>query len=97
MSNSPYRFHPDADREFGEAAAWYEERAGLAAEFIAAVRAKIEEITLAPRRWRLLRGVRRAFVGRFPYSIVYRETSDGYIEILAVAHFKRRPGYWSRR
>ena len=97
MPSKSFRFHPDAEREFAEAAAWYQERAGLALDFITAVRNRIEEVRKAPHRWRLVHGVRRAFVGRFPYAIVYREASDDALEILAVAHFKRRPGYWSQR
>jgi hypothetical protein len=41
--------------------------------------------------------VRRALVGpRFPYSVVYLEDEDE-IWVLAVAHAKRRPGYWRGR
>ena len=43
-----------------------------------------------------LHGTRRALLGRFPYFVVYRERSRK-IEIIAVAHAKRRPGYWARR
>ena len=41
-------------------------------------------------------GTRRVFPTKFPFSVVYavRETE---IVILAVAHFKRRPGYWRER
>jgi hypothetical protein len=35
-------------------------------------------------------------VGRFPFAVVYREISPEEIEVVAVAHFKRRPKYWSR-
>ncbi len=33
----------------------------------------------------------------FPFSIVYTVRADGVIFIIAIAHAKRRPGYWSRR
>jgi hypothetical protein len=33
---------------------------------------------------------------RFPYLIVFREGMEG-IEIVAVAHGRRRPGYWRDR
>ena len=36
-------------------------------------------------------------MGRFPYALVYREVSDVEIEIVAVAHLKRRAGYWTGR
>src|SRR5439155_23809272 len=40
--------------------------------------------------------VRRAPVKRFPYHVVYLETSEA-IRILAFAHDSRRPGYWYHR
>src|ERR1043165_7976340 len=46
-----------------------------------------------PQRWRLFRGTRRALMSRFPYAIVYREITPDEIEIVAVAHFRRRPKY----
>jgi hypothetical protein len=33
--------------------------------------------------------------GTFPFSIVFTIRADGVIFIVAVAHSKRRPGYWS--
>ena len=42
------------------------------------------------------RGIRRIFVDRFPYSIVFVQRDDE-IEVLAFAHRKRRPGYWRNR
>jgi hypothetical protein len=33
---------------------------------------------------------------RFPYLVFYR-ILDADIEIVAVAHEKRRPGYWTNR
>jgi plasmid stabilization system protein ParE len=39
---------------------------------------------------------RRVLVPRFPYQVVYRLMSTEIV-IVAVAHLKRRPGYWRRR
>lgn len=36
---------------------------------------------------------RRLLVGRFPYQVVYRLRATEIV-IVAVAHLKRRPGYW---
>jgi len=33
---------------------------------------------------------------RFPYAVVYRDQPER-IEIVAVAHAARRPGYWQNR
>jgi len=40
--------------------------------------------------------VRRRAVTRFPYHVVYLEAGTD-IRILAVAHDRRKPGYWEGR
>jgi hypothetical protein len=40
--------------------------------------------------------VRAMAVTRFPYHVIYLEVSDR-IRILAVAHDRRKPGYWKTR
>ena len=100
MAGRPFRFHPQAEAELEAAASWYDERRpGLGAEFIAAVRSKVRQVLVAPERWPLVKGTRRALVRRFAYAIVYREVqgSDGVVEVVAVAHLKRRPRYWGGR
>jgi plasmid stabilization system protein ParE len=95
---SSYRFHPAADLELSEAAEWYAaQRSGLGLEFMAAVRTKIFEVLEAPQRWRMVDGTRRVLLGRFPYALVYRERPNNEVEIVAVAHLKRRPKYWQGR
>lgn len=81
-----------------DAAARYEDlRPGLGLNFVDAVNRKTDEILEAPKRWRIVAGTRRVLMGRFPYGIVYREISDDEVEIVAVAHLKRRSGYWASR
>jgi toxin ParE1/3/4 len=41
-------------------------------------------------------GVRRVFIKRFPYTIVFL-VRDGTVDVIAFAHAKRRPGYWLSR
>jgi plasmid stabilization system protein ParE len=92
------RFNPLAEAELQDAASWYEERVGgLGARFIAAVRHRTGEIVESPHRWPTNRGTRRVLVGAYPFAIIYREISNGEIEIVAVAHLKRRPDYWTQR
>ena len=43
-----------------------------------------------------LHGTRRVILDRFPFFVVFRERLHD-IQIVAVAHTKRRPGYWTRR
>ncbi|MBM3462310.1 MAG: hypothetical protein FJX76_09435 [Armatimonadetes bacterium] len=42
------------------------------------------------------RAVRSKRVKRFPYSLLHSVENDGVV-IVAVAHHRRRPGYWSAR
>ena len=95
---SGIRFHLEALAEFRAAARFYESRRpGLGFAFAAEVErvASLIEAHVeigSPYSQNL----RRAFVTRFPYLIVYRQIADG-IEIVAVAHQHRQPGYWRGR
>jgi plasmid stabilization system protein ParE len=92
------RFNALAEAELQDAASWYDERVvGMGARFIAAIRHRANEILESPQRWPVIRGVRRVLVGAYPYAIIYREISDDEVEIVAVAHLKRRQGYWAQR
>jgi toxin ParE1/3/4 len=44
----------------------------------------------------LCAGLRRYLFHRFPYMLVYRETG-AVILVIAVAHARRRPGFWKER
>ena len=95
---STFRFHPAAEVELSAAADWYEaRRPGLGRQFVDAVHAKVDDIVDGPERWPLSAGTRRALMTRFPYAVVYRVAGDDVVEIVAVAHLKRRPKYWARR
>ena len=39
---------------------------------------------------------RRAVLNRFPYLVVFRE-HEFHIQIVAIAHGRRRPNYWKSR
>jgi len=57
----------------------------------------VDLILRTPQRWPLyVHGTRHYLLRRFPYSIVYREMS-GVVRVVAVAHGRRRPGYWINR
>ena len=99
----PARFEDEADAEYRAAGRWYEERVeGLGIEFFDAVDATLDQIARLPKAGALVRRVpvelqvRRAPVTRFPYHVVYLETSST-IRVLAIAHDRRRPGYWTSR
>ena len=78
---------------------WYLERNVKAAEsFVWEFERGLALIQETPRLWaKFEAGTRRYVLRRFPYSIIYREFGEDTLEIVAVAHDKRRPGYWRNR
>jgi toxin ParE1/3/4 len=98
----PIRISEEADAEMAEAARWYEtHRAGLGGEFLDAVDTAVAGIAEIPRMGSPVPGVsdlaiHRRPVRRFPYHVVYMELPDR-LQILAIAHDRRRPGYWVGR
>jgi len=66
-------------------------------EFRAAVSDVIRRIVKAAERWpKYSHGTRRFVLHRFPFSIIYLDDPD-VLSIVAVAHSKRKPGYWKAR
>lgn len=92
------RLHPAAEDELVEAVRWYDEIGpALAQSFLERVGDAIDHVQRRPRSCRpYVRGTRRMLVRGFPYLVVYREQGDT-IEVLAVAHASRKPGYWRAR
>jgi plasmid stabilization system protein ParE len=96
--SKPYHFHPEAWAEFENAESWYRQRnpdAGL--RFLAAVYDALEQIAHWPQAsLEYFYTTRKLVLQQFPYAVIYRE-KPSQIEILAVAHGHRRPGYWRHR
>ncbi len=100
---SVVRLSPEAIDELAEAAAWYRaRRPGLQDEFLAEFDRVLPLIGDSPASLPRLLDVpedlviRRALLPRFPYAVVFMDLGTE-IRILAVAHAKRRPGYWLNR
>ncbi len=91
-------FHPAALLEVEEAQAWYEERSLFAASaFLRALGVAVRSIQEAPERYPVSHaGTRRVVLDRFPFTLYYRHQPH-LITVVAVAHQKRRPGYWAAR
>ncbi|MGO8987026.1 MAG: type II toxin-antitoxin system RelE/ParE family toxin [Terriglobales bacterium] len=96
--NKLYRFDPGAWLELEAAADWYLQRSPEASiRFLAAVNDALEMIVQWPQRWpKWVHGSRRFILRRFPFSIVYLD-EPAVVSIVAVAHSKRKPGYWKAR
>ena len=91
--------HPGAERDIGQAAAFYEREgsAALAARFIAEFK-KLSQLVVehpgvgSPRS----KGRRGFSMSVFPYTVIYR-ASTAEIRVLVVKHDRRHPGYGGAR
>jgi plasmid stabilization system protein ParE len=91
-------FHPAAATELRAAASYYEARvAKLGEELIAEVERATGLLTEYPSLGSRCDAQHRRFdLRRFPFALIYR-ADRSRITIVAVAHTKRRPGYWDNR
>lgn len=96
--NLPFEFHPLAEAELEEAAAYLEaETPGIGLDFLEVVEAALKDISDFPASCPVVRGtVRGKVISRFRYTIYYRIKVD-HIRVLAVAHQSRAPFYWLGR
>jgi toxin ParE1/3/4 len=88
-----------AEQDLVEGAAFYarEADAGLARAFIAEFERSGTLLLEQPRLGAVWRGaVRKLPLRRFPFSLVY-DLKEGTVRGLAIAHHRRRPGYWNDR
>ncbi len=88
-----------AAQEFRLARSWYARRSRPAAErFTEAIGAALEGIAAEPDRWLLYDDRHRWVKARkYPFLLIYRQTAEDRVTVVAVAHASRRPGYWQRR
>jgi len=98
VADFPVRFHPSAEEEANNAWSWYAEHsASAAAAFLVELDAAVFAISEAPSRWPRIHGRYRRFpMRKFPFSIVYAVRRE-FVEVMAVAHYRRKPGYWRVR
>ncbi|MCK4907908.1 MAG: type II toxin-antitoxin system RelE/ParE family toxin [Spirochaetes bacterium] len=91
-------FHPDVANEIKSSYEWYQGRAeGLGEDFLSELESAYQTIVELPDTWpKLSMYYRRFLLGKFPFSIIYREKDD-CIFVVAVMHNSRKPGYWKNR
>jgi plasmid stabilization system protein ParE len=90
----------DAEREWQQAADWYEEReSGVGLRFNAAVHQCLQSLAQEPERFPLIsRLTRKARIHGWPYSIFFViNESRQQIKVVAVWHGKRNPARLRRR
>lgn len=80
----------------------YEGHAGRGEDLIAAVAATTGPIEdraesfSRPSYYKGPRDIRWAFAPDYPYAVIF-EIKGEVAWVVAISHFKRRPGYWVRR
>jgi plasmid stabilization system protein ParE len=98
MAFHSLRWMAEAEAELRDALDWYDARSAVAAsEFLEDLGSALTQIeSNAARGSPHLKGTRRRILQKFPFSVVYRATTP-QPQIIAIAHAKRRPGYWIKR
>ena len=94
-----YFFAEAAASEHLEQVAYYEEQhEGLGARYLAAFERAMQRVCEHPERFAIEAppAIRRVGLPGFPFNVLYRVVGTE-IEVLAIAHHRRRPGYWTPR
>jgi plasmid stabilization system protein ParE len=94
----PVTVHPEAEAEADQAfSRYYAEIPSIAFGFDDELIDAYKRLRAAPLTGvPYLRNTRRMILHRYPFSVVFRERLHD-IQIVAIAHAKRRPGYWIER
>jgi len=91
---------PEAEQEFKEAVAWYDEKkAGVGQKLSQDIRKIIRRATQNPQRFRLVsRLTRKAQVPRWSYSVYFTlQEETRKLIVVAIFHASRDPGELQRR
>ena len=88
-------FHPETVSDLNDAADYYFEiRPELAENFRSEIYETIERIKHDPSLHRPIReDIRRCFVHRFPFSVLYKIIEEDLIRILVIRHHRRHPEF----
>lgn len=91
-------FHSEAELKLIESSVYYEHAvAGLGERFETEVRRATDLLLDSPEIGAPIDRERRKFVLKsFPYNLIHVPSIDA-VRILAVAHHRRKPGYWRTR
>jgi toxin ParE1/3/4 len=94
----PVRFHPEAEAEMNEAAAYYEgQQPQLGRRFLVCVQDAANRIRANPQLYPIVEGdVRRCLTRSFPFGVLFRIRPEEYV-VIAVMHLHRDPAYWGER
>jgi len=91
-------FHPQVAEDFLQAAEFYE---ACNASLVPALQREFDQvlgkIVANPKLFAEVRGIRRALLTRFPFSVLYRIRDSNTIRVLALRHHKRKQQFAADR
>lgn len=98
MKLKSIRLRSEAELEIEEAFEYYlRDNPRVASRFLDEITASFKKVQINPLLYpRYTKNTRRRVLGSFPFSVIYQEKED-VILIVAIAHAKRREGYWTKR
>ena len=90
--------HEGAEEDLNAAAQFYESREpDLGQQFLDELSQTFQHLIRNPYSYMIIfDDYRRCLMNRFPYGVVYR-IAEQQLLIFAVAHVRRRPGFWIDR
>jgi len=93
------QYHPLTVSDLNRAVSYYNrQRLGLGDEFRVEVYAAVERMRLNPLQFAIVdRDIRRGFMHRFPYSILFRVVNEDTVRLLVIRHHRRHPRFGLRR
>jgi plasmid stabilization system protein ParE len=91
-------YHPEARLDFARAFHWYLKKSPQAASnFLVRTEETAGQILASPNIFPSTSlGCRKATIKRYPISLIF-QVREGSINIVAVAHAKRRESFWHNR
>jgi plasmid stabilization system protein ParE len=91
-------WHREAKQEADLAAAFYKNiQSGLEQNFLDNLEEALHRIKRHPLLYRSIAPeIRKCKIKQFPLGIIFRLKDDA-IEIIAIMHIRRAPGYWTDR
>jgi toxin ParE1/3/4 len=92
-------YHPLTVSDLNSAAAYYNrQHPGLGDDFRSEIYVTIDRILSNPLQFPVVEhDVRRGFVRRFPYSVLFRVVNDDIVRVLVIRHHRRRPTFGRSR
>ena len=92
-------YHPEAAEDLNGATGRYNsKRAGLGDELRVEIYGAVERIIQNPQQHRVVENeIRRCFVHRFPYSVLFRLVESNLLRVLAVRHHRQHQQFGLER